>query len=425
MAQEAKFRFEQRNSAEERQVRNDKPAIIGGEPVRREPLIFGVPLIEQDDIDGVVQVLKSGWLSTGPKTQELEECFRGYIGSRNAVALNSCTAGMELCLLVAGIGRGDEVITTPMTFAATANAIVHCGAVPVFADINRHTLNIDPADIERRITPRTKAILPVHYTGQPCEMNEIRDIARRHDLILIEDAAHALGAEYDGQKIGSIGDATAFSFHVHKNITTAEGGMVTTDNDEWAGKIRIMRLHGMSKDAWGRVSESQVHYDVVLPGYKYNMTDIQAVMGLTQLGRLESYIKIRQKYAKMYTEALQQIPQITVPRRIDRIRHAENMYVIMLRLEHLKIDRDEFVRCLRAENIIPGIHFRAVHLHSYYRETFGYKRGDCPIAEDASDRVLTLPFSPKLTEDDIQDVITAVKKIAAYWAKGKGQRAKS
>ena len=401
---------------EEYEVKNDKPAIIGGEPVRRESLKFGVPMIEQDEIDGVVEVLKSGWLSTGPKTQEFEERFRSYVGTKNAIALNSCTAGMELCLLAAGIGQGDEVITTPMTFAATANVIVHCGAVPVFADINENTLNIDPSDIERRITPRTKAILPVHYAGQPCEMDEIRDIAERHGLILIEDAAHALGAEYNGQKIGSIGDATAFSFHVHKNITTAEGGMVTTDDDEWARKMIIMRLHGMSKDAWGRASNSQMHYDVVLPGYKYNMTDIQAAMGLSQLSKLESYIKIRQKYAKIYTEAVQQIPQVTIPQRIDGIRHAENMYVIMLKLELLKIDRDEFIRCLRAENIFPSIHFRAIHLHSYYRETFGYKRGDYPIAENASDRVLTLPFSPKLTEADIRDVITAVKKIAAYFS---------
>lgn len=396
-------------------MNSNKPVVVGGEPVRREPLRFGVPLIEQDEIDGVVQVLRSGWISTGPKTQELEERFRDYIGTKNAVALNSCTAGMELCLLMAGIGQKDEVITTPMTFAATANAIVHCGAVPVFADINRHTLCIDPSHIERKITPRTKAILPVHYAGQPCEMDEIRDIVERHNLILIEDAAHALGAEYQGQKIGSIGNAASFSFNVHKNITTAEGGMVTTDNDEWAKKIRIMRLHGMSKDAWGRVSQSQMHYDIVFPGYKYNMTDIQAAMGLAQFGKLESYIKTRQRYAKIYTEAFQRVPQVTVIQRIDGIRHAENMYVIMLKLEHLAIDRDEFIRCLQAENIFCSVHFRALHLHSYYRDTFGYKKGDYPIAEDVSDRVLTLPFSPKLTEDDIRDVITAVKKIANHF----------
>jgi dTDP-4-amino-4,6-dideoxygalactose transaminase len=397
-------------------MKNDKPAVVGGNPVREEPLRFGVPLVEQEEIDGVVQVLKSGWLSTGPKTQEFEERVKDYIGARNALALNSCTAGMELSLIVAGIGGGDEVITTSMTFAATANVIAHCRAVPVFADINGNTLNIDPSDIEHRITPKTKAIMPVHYAGQPCEMDEISDIARRHDLIIIEDAAHALGAEYRGQKVGSIGDATSFSFHVHKNLTTGEGGMITTDNDEWADRIRIMRLHGMDRDAWRRVSQARMHYDVVFPGYKYNMTDIQAAMGLAQLSKLESYIRTRQKYAEIYTEAFQQMPQISVLQRIDGIRHAENMYVIMLELDSLEIDRDEFIRCLRAENIFPSVHYRALNLHPYYMETFGYKQGDYPVAENVSDRVLTLPFSPKLAEDDVQDVITSVKKIANYYA---------
>ena len=402
----------------------DKPAIAGGEPVRREPLRFGVPLVEQEAIDGVVQVLKSGWISTGPKAQELEERFKAYVGSRNAIALNSCTAGMESSLLAAGVGHNgmgrpeDEVITTPMTFAATANVIVHCGAVPVFADIKRDTLNIDPSDIERRITPRTRAILPVHYAGQPCEMDEILDIAKRHGLFLIEDAAHATGAEYHGRKIGSIGDATVFSFHVHKNLTTVEGGMVTTDNDKWAKNMRIMRLHGMSKDAWERVSGSQMHYEVVSPGYKYNLPDALAVMGLVHLSKLESYIQTRQRYTRIYDEAFRQIPEIILPQRIDGIRHAENMYMIMLKLESLKIDRDEFVRCLQAENIFCSIHYRALHLHPYYSKTFGYKRGDYPNAEYVSDRVLTLPFSPVLTEDDVRDVIAAVERIVSYYSKG-------
>lgn len=398
-------------------MRIEKPAFAGGKPVRQKPLRFGVPLIEQDEIDAVVQVLKSGWITTGPKSQDLEGRFSNYIGSKNAVALNSCTAGMELCLRVAGIGHGDEVITTPMTFASTANVVIHCMGTPVFADIDKHTLNIDPSEIERRITSRTKAIMPVHYAGQPCDMDSIQDIARRHNLFIIEDAAHAMGAEYKGQRIGTIGDATVFSFHVQKNITTAEGGLVTTDNEEWANRMKLLRLHGMSKDAWGRSIESKIHYDVLFPGYKYNITDIQAAIGLVQLGKLESFIRTRQKYAKIYTEAFQQIPQITVLHRIDGIRHSENMYVIMLKLEDLKINRDEFVQCLYAENIFPTVHFRALHLHTYYRETYGYKRGDYPIAEDASDRVITLPLSPGMTEDDIQDVITAVKKITSYFTR--------
>ncbi|MBD3181792.1 aminotransferase class I/II-fold pyridoxal phosphate-dependent enzyme [Candidatus Poribacteria bacterium] len=395
----------------------EKPAIAGGEPIRNKPLSFGVPLIEQEEINGVVEVLKSGWISTGPKTQELEKKFREYVGSKYAVAVNSCTAGMHVSLVAAGIGEGDEVITTPMTFTATSNSVIHCGATPVFADINRDTMNIDPAEIESKITSRTKAIMPVHYSGQACEMDEILDIARKNDLIVIEDAAHALGAEYKGKKVGSIGHAAAFSFHVHKNITTAEGGMVSTDNDEWAKKIRVMRLHGMTKDAWGRASESKVHYDVVFPGFKYNMTDIQAAMGLAQLSKLESYIATRQKYARMYTEAFKQLPQLKLLKRIDNIRHGENMFVIRLELEKLKVDRDEFVKCLKAENITPSIHYRAVHLNSYYRENFGYKPGDYPNAEYVADRVVTMPFSPKLTEDDVRDVISAVTRIVNYYSR--------
>jgi dTDP-4-amino-4,6-dideoxygalactose transaminase len=395
---------------------NNKPAIIGGKPVRETPLRFGVPFIEQEEIDEVVQVLKSGWISTGPKNHELEEHFKAYTGAKNAIALSSCTAGMELSLRVAGIGNGDEVITTPMTFAATANVVIHCGAMPIFADIDKYTLNIDPSDIEHRITFKTRAIMPVHYAGQPCKMDDICEIAKKHNLFIIEDAAHALGAEYQGRKIGSIGHTTSFSFHVQKNITTAEGGMVTTDNNDWDRMLRILRLHGMTKDAWGRSKESKTHYDVVFPGYKYNLTDIQAAMGIVQLGKLESYIKIRQKYAKMYDEAFRHIPQITTLKRIEDIRHAETMYVIMLNIDKLKIDRDEFVRCLQAENIFPSVHFTPVHLHTYYRETYGYKEGDYPVAENAAERVISLPFSPKLTEDDVEDIIKGVSKIAMYYS---------
>ena len=397
-------------------MKSDKPAIIGGKPVRQKPLRFGVPFVEQEVIDAVVEVLETDWLSTGPKTQALEERIRNYVGAKNAQALNSCTAGMELCLRVAGVGPGDEVITTPMTFAATANVAIHCGAVPIFADINADTMNIDPSEIERKITDKTKVVMPVHYAGQPCEMDEICNIVKRHNLILIEDAAHALGAEYKGRKIGSIGDATAFSFHVHKNITTSEGGMVTTDNDDWARRMKVMSLHGMSKDAWGRVSDSKMHYDIVYPGYKYNMADTQAAMALPQMDRIEDYLKARQKLEKIYTDAFREAPQVNSLQRIDGIRHAENMYVIQLDLDHLKIDRDDFIRALHAENIFTSVHYRALHLQPYYRETFGYKEGDCPAAEDISDRILTLPFSPKLTEDDVEDVITAVKRIATHFA---------
>lgn len=392
-----------------------KPAALGGSPVRQKPLRFGVPTIKQDDIDAVIDVLKSGWISTGPKNQEFEDRFKSYIGAKHAIAVSSCTDAMELSLVVGRIGKGDEVITTPMTFTATANVIIHQGAIPVFADIDKYTLNIDPSEIERRITSKTRAIMPVHYAGQPCKMDEIINIAKEHNLMIFEDAAHGSGAEYNGKKIGSIGDTTSFSFHVQKNLTTAEGGMLTTDNDDWAKKLRILRLHGMTKDAWGRASGSQVHYDVVFPGYKCNMTDIQAALGLAQLNKLEDNIILRQKFVKMYNEAFSQIQQISLLKRINGIRHSENMYVIMLNLEMLTINRDEFIKYLQAENIFCAVHFKPVHLHSYYANTFGYKRGDYPNAEYAFDRVITLPLSPGLTEDDIQDVISAVTKLIDYF----------
>lgn len=392
-----------------------KPALLGGSPTRQKPLRFGVPTIKQDDIDAVVDVLKSGWISTGPKNQEFEERFKIYTGAKNAIAVSSCTDAMELSLVVGGISKGDEIITTPLTFTATANVIIHQGAIPVFADIDRYTLNIDPSEIEKRITSKTRAIMPVHYAGQPCQMDEIINIAKDHNLMIFSDAAHALGAEYNGKKIGSIGDTTSFSFHVQKNLTTAEGGMLTTDNDDWANKLKILRLHGMTKDAWNRASGSQVHYDVVFPGYKCNMTDIQAALGLAQLNKLEDYIAIRQRYAKMYDNAFSQIPQIILLKRINGIRHSENMYVIMLNLEMLNINRDEFIKYLQAENIFCAVHFKPIHLHSYYANTFGYKRGDYPNAEYAFDRIITLPLSPGLTENDIQDVITAVIKLIEYF----------
>lgn len=396
-------------------MNSDKPAVLGGIPVRQKPLRFGVPTIRQDDIDAVIDVLKSGWISTGPKNQEFEDRFKSYTGAKHAIAVSSCTDAMELSLVIGGIGKGDEVITTPLTFTATANVIIHQGATPVFADIDRHTLNIDPSEIERKITSKTRAIMPVHYAGQPCQMDEIIDIAKRYNLMIFEDAAHGLGAEYNGKKIGNIGDTTSFSFHVQKNLTTAEGGMLTTNNDDWANKLRVLRLHGMTKDAWGRASCSQVHYDVIFPGYKCNMTDIQAALGLAQLSKLEDYISLRQKYVKMYNEAFSQIQQISLIKRINGIRHSENMYVIMLNLEMLTIDRDEFVKYLQAENIFCAVHFKPIHLHSYYADTFGYKRGDYPNAEYAFDRVITLPLSPGLTQDDIEDVILAVTKLAKYF----------
>lgn len=394
----------------------NKLAIEGGTPVRKDFLIFGSPLIEEVEIQEVVDTLRSGWLGTGPKTHRFEEQFREYIGCKHALALNSCTAGLYLALDVIGIKPGDEVITTPITFAATANVIVHHGARPVFVDVERETMNIDPHKIEEAITPRTKAIIPVHTAGRPCKMDEIMDIARRHGLVVIEDAAHAVEAWYKAQKVGNIGDITAFSFYVTKNVTTGEGGMVTTNNDLWVEEMRIRSLHGISKDAWKRYSaEGFQPYETIYPGYKFNMMDIQASLGIHQLARVEENLKIREKCWRMYNEAFAELPEIITPLEEEGIRHARHLYTILIRPEMLTINRNQFIEALKAENLGTGIHYTALHLHRHYRETLGYKRGDFPNAEFVGERTISLPLSPKLTEQDVEDVIEAVRKATRYF----------
>lgn len=393
-----------------------KPAIDGGKPVRKDFLVFGSPLILEPEIEEVSKTLRSGWLGTGPKTDEFERKFREYIGSKWALALGSCTAGLFLALDVLGTADDSEVITSPITFPATANVIVHHRAKPVFVDIEKETMNIDPEKIESEINGKTKAIIPVHFAGRPCKMDQIMEIARAHNLYVVEDAAHAIETEYKSQKIGTIGDITAFSFYVTKNLVTGEGGMVTTDNHRWAEEMRIKSLHGISADAWKRYSaEGFRPYDTVYPGYKYNMTDIQASLGLHQLKRLEDSLKIREKHWGRYSEAFSEIGQITIPLEEESIKHARHLYTILLDLDRLKITRNEFIAALKAENIGTGVHFTALHLHSYYRKTFGWKRGDCPNAEYVSDRTVSLPLSAKLTEEDVGHVIKAVQKVIDYF----------
>lgn len=383
-----------------------------GSPIRKDFLVFGKPRIEQDEIDEVVDSLRSGWLSTGPKVKKFEALFRDYIGSKHAVALNSCTAGLHLTLVVAGVGKGDEVITTPMTFAATANVIIHVGATPVFVDVDKETMNIDAELIEAKITPRTKAIIVVHFTGRPCQMDAIMDIAEKHDLIVIEDAAHATEAVYQNRKIGTIGHATVFSFYVTKNLVTGEGGMVTTNNEEWAHQIQIMGLHGLSHDAWQRYSsKGSTHYEVVCPGFKYNMMDLQAALGIHQIKRVEHYLKRREEIWKLYDENFIDMPVI-IPAPVDTgDRHARHLYTLLIDIDALGISRDEVRKRLYQENIGTGIHFTALHLHKYYKDTFGFKRGDFPNAEYISDRTISLPLSAGLSDSDIEDVISAVKKV--------------
>ena len=379
---------------------------------RQEFLPYALPLIEDDDIEAVVDSLKSNWVTKGPKTAEFEKKFADYIGVKHAIAFNSCTAGLHTALIAAGIGEGDEVITTPMTFAASANVIIHAGATPVFVDIDPVTMNIDHTRIEEKITPRTRAIIPVHIAGFPCEMDEIMAIASKYNLFVLEDAAHAVHTRYKDKMIGSIGDATAFSFYATKNLMTGEGGMVTTDNDDLADKLRVYSLHGMSRNAWNRyTAKGSWHYEITYPGYKYNMTDIQAALGMTQLAKLDSMQKTRESIAYRYNQAFADLPELEIPTDREYARHAWHLYIIKLNLGIITVDRAEFIELLKEENIGTSVHFIPVHLHPYYRDTFRFKPGDLLQSERVYERIISLPLYPKMSDTDVQDVIDAVKRL--------------
>jgi len=381
-------------------------------PVRDRFLPPFAPCLGDEEFDEVLDTLRSGWLTMGPKTRRFEEAFARYVGAKHAIAVSSCTAGLHLALVAGGIGPGDEVITTPLTFCSTANVIVHQGATPVLADVNPDTMNIDRREIERLITPRTRALIPVHLAGQPCEMEEMEALAKEHGLLLIEDAAHATGAEYRGRKIGTFGDVTVFSFYATKNLTTGEGGMICTEDDDLAEKTRILRLHGISQDAWKRYSDKgSWYYEVQLPGYKYNMTDIQASLGLHQLARQEEFLRVRERYARVYTEAFADLPEIRAPFVKDHVRHAWHLYIVQLNLERLTIDRGQFIEALRGENVGTSVHFIPLHLHPFYQQEYGFKEGDYPVAEAAYEGIVSLPLYPRMTEEDVDDVVRAVKKV--------------
>lgn len=397
---------------------SDLPTIEGGAPQRENFLVFGRPQIQEEEIEEVVDSLRSKWIGTGPKVTQFENAVKKYLGASYAVAVNSCTAGLHLSLLVAGVREGDEVITTPMTFASTANVIEHVGAKPVFADIELPSMNIGPKEIVRKITKKTKAIIPVHMAGWPCRMDEIMEIAKKHNLVVIEDAAHAFGAEYKGKKIGTIGDLTAFSFYVTKNLTTGEGGMVTTSNKRYSDLIKIYALHGMSQDAWKRYADPVFkHYLIMAPGYKYNMMDIQAAIGIHQLKRFEENQKKRQQIWNLYNKSFSDLP-ITMPSDpSSEGKHAHHLYTILIDKEKVHADREKILKAIHAENIGVGVHFIAVHMHPYYKNKYKFKRGDFPNAEYISDRTISLPFSAELSPSDVQDVIKGVRKVILYYSK--------
>lgn len=375
-------------------------------------LVFGSPRIEQPEIDEVVACLESGWLGTGPKVARFEQDFLTYKQASHAAAVNSCTAALHLSLLASGLQPGDEVITTPMTFCATVNAIIHAGATPVLADVDGETMNIDPQQIEHKITPRTRAILPVHFAGRPCEMDDLVAIARRHNLKLIEDCAHAIETEYKGGKAGTFGDFGCFSFYVTKNIVTGEGGMVLARSENDIARIKMLALHGMTKDAWKRFGDSGYkHYQVVECGFKYNMMDLQAAIGIHQLQQVERYWVRRREIWQCYNEAFGGLP-IGLPTAPDKdTRHAYHLYTIQVDAARAGISRDDFLNAMTSQKIGVGVHYLSIPEHPYYQEQFGWRAEAYPQSMRIGRQTVSLPISAKMTDNDVADVVGAVKRV--------------
>ncbi|HVI07435.1 MAG TPA: UDP-4-amino-4,6-dideoxy-N-acetyl-beta-L-altrosamine transaminase [Candidatus Binatia bacterium] len=392
-------------------------AIDGGTPVRKTLLPYGRQSIDDDDIQSVVDVLRSDWLTTGPKVAEFEEAFAARVGAKHAVSFSSGTAALHGAAFAAGLKPGDEAITTPLTFAATANCVLYQGATPVFADVSADTLNLDPEQVKARTTPRTRAIFAVDYAGHPADLDAILKFAAARHLMVIEDACHALGAEHRGRRVGSIADMTVFSFHPVKHVATGEGGMVTTERDDVAETLRRFRNHGISSDARARQSNGQWHYEMVLLGYNYRLTDLSSALGLAQLKKLDANLSRRREIAARYRQEFGELAAIETPAVREAINPAWHLFPIRLNLEKLNAGRAEIFRALRAENIGVNVHYIPVHLHPYYRDRFGYRGGEFPVAENAYQRLISLPMFHGMSDQDVEDVIAAVKKVTAHYAK--------
>lgn len=385
---------------------------------RQTFLPFALPHITAAEIDEVVDTLRSGWLTTGQKTKRFEREFAACVEAPYAVAVNSATAAMHLALDAIGLQPGDEVIVPVYTFTATAEVVEYFRARPVFVDVDPLTCNLDPEQLERLITPRTRAVIVVHMAGLPAEMDAILAIARAHNVVVIEDAAHAFPARYQGKMVGSIGDLTAFSFYATKTLATGEGGMLTTANQQYAERAAMMSLHGISRDAWKRYSaEGSWYYEVQQVGYKYNMTDIAASLGLHQLARREWLLERRRSIARRYTEAFSQLPQVETPPESAYCEHAWHLYILRLHLERLDISRDAFIQELTRANIGTSVHFIPLHLHPFYRDTYHLKANDFPVALHAYQRAISLPIYPGMTDEDVEDVIAALEYIVETHAK--------
>lgn len=392
-------------------------AIHEGTPVRSTPLHYGRHKIEEEDIEAVVQVLRSDWITTGPKVQEFEEAVAAYVGSRFAVAFNSGTAALHGAAFAAGLGPGDEAITTPLTFCATANCVLYMGATPVFADVRSDTLNADPGEMAKRITPRTKALLPVDYAGHPADLDEMLALADRHGLVVIEDAAHALGARYKDRSVGSVSHMTTFSFHPVKHITTGEGGMVTTDDAGFDRRLRKFRTHGVDEEDRRQQgsSKGQWYYEMTDLGYNYRLSDIGSALGLSQLKRLPDNIARRREIAGWYAEAFAETPGVIAPFEESSMISAWHLYPIRLELGRFAVGRMEIFQALRAENILVNVHYIPVHLQPYYKNRFEYKGGEFPVAEAAYESLVTLPLFHSMTRQDAEDVISAVRKVTNHF----------
>ncbi|OBR89918.1 UDP-4-amino-4,6-dideoxy-N-acetyl-beta-L-altrosamine transaminase [Clostridium ragsdalei P11] len=390
-------------------------AINGGTPIRKTYLSYGRQDIDEEDIESVVKVLKGDFLTTGPSVGEFEKKVSDYVGAKYAVAVASGTAALHMACFTAGIKEGDEVIVSPITFAASANCVLYCGGTPVFADIDPKTYNIDPKEIGKKITSKTKAIIPVDFTGQSVDIDEIRKIAGKNNLVIIEDSAHALGSEYKGKKVGTKAQMTEFSFHPVKPVTSGEGGMVVTDDDELYKKMILFRSHGITRDKdFVTHNEGPWYYEQIDLGYNYRITDIQCALGASQMNKIDKFIRRRRDIVKIYNEAFKDVDEITTPYEAEFSNSGWHLYVIKLNLEKLICTRKEIFEALQAENIGVNVHYLPVYLHPYYQK-LGYRKGLCKNAEELYERMITIPLFPKMTDEDVSDVINGVKKVINYY----------
>lgn len=386
------------------------------------PLTLQIPFhradLGEDEVNAVADVIRSGWLTMGPKTFEFERRFADYIGASHAVAVSSCTAALHLALESAGVRRGDEVLLPTTTFTATAEVVTYLGARPVFVDIEPKSLNIDTCDLERKITSHTRAIIPVHFAGMPCDLSETVEIAAQHKLRVVEDAAHALPASYKGRRIGTISDLTAFSFYATKTLTTGEGGMITTENEDFARRMQVMRLHGIGRDAWKRYSaEGSWFYEVLEAGFKYNLTDLQSALGVVQLAKCDGMNQARECTAQRYSGAFESIEALEVPATLPDRTTSWHLYVLRLHLDRLRIDRNKFIKELADRGVSTSVHFIPLHLQPVYQRDYQYKPGDFPVAEREYQRSLSLPIYPAMREEEVEQVIWAVSDVASLWSR--------